>query len=117
MAKQQIALVVTFQAAYMGDDRDMPDDTTVEETVSLIIPQMDEKFVVFPKVLEGVTDQVIKIHRAKVNDYLAKKATEERARKERMKMLGFMHQEDGKNGTATITASGETVPMPDAVEQ
>lgn len=106
MARQQIALVVTFQAAYVGDDHDVPDETTVEETMSLIIPQMEEKFVVLPKVLEGVTDRVIKAHRARMDEYRSKKAAEERARKERAKMFPGFSEEDIKEAAANMPNDG-----------
>lgn len=74
MAKQQISLNITFQASYLGDDPDVPDSTTVEENLTLIIPAIEEKYVVLPKVLEGITTQVIEVHRKRVMAYRDQKS-------------------------------------------
>lgn len=101
MGKQQIALVVTFTAQYMGEDEellDVADSLVAEETVSLIIPQMEDKFVVLPKVLEGVTSAVISEHQKKIGDFRTKKREEEKKRQERESMLFEMPASNGTHG-------------------
>lgn len=100
MGKQQIALVVTFTAQYMGEDEELlevADSLVAEETVSLIIPQMEDKFVVLPKVLEGVTSAVISEHQGKIGKFRAAKLEEERKKRERESMLFDMPA--ASNGT------------------
>lgn len=81
MAKRQIILDVIITATSRSEDY-IPSDTAATESVTLIIPSMEDKFVVFPKILEGATLNVIKSHQAKMSAYLNKKADEERKRRE-----------------------------------
>jgi hypothetical protein len=97
MDKRRIALLVTFVASYVGDDQELEELTTVEETASLVIPQLDDKFVVFPKVLEGVTAQVIAAHNSKVYGILEERARKEKEERERAKMLPFPSLANGKH--------------------
>lgn len=78
---RKIVLEVTFRAVSESDEY-IPSDTMAEETVMLTIPNLESKYVVFPKVLEGVTIGVIRSHLAKVSAYLNKKDAEERRRRE-----------------------------------
>lgn len=79
MAKGKIVLNIEFVAVFQKDDEFIPtDEVTATEQVSLVIPGMDSKFVVLPKVLEGVTDKVITQLNAMVADYYRKKAEQEK---------------------------------------
>lgn len=79
MAKGKIVLTIDFQAVFQRDDEYIPEsEVTALEQVSLVIPGMDSKFVVLPKVLEGVTDKVITQLNAMVADYYRKKAEQEK---------------------------------------
>ncbi len=68
MSKGQISLTVTVQAEWMGEEF-LP-DSTVREMITLTFPLMEEKFVVFPKIMEGVTFGVVESHRRKVESAL-----------------------------------------------
>lgn len=83
MAKGKIVLNIEFVAVFQKDDEFIPvDEVTATEQVSLVIPGMDSKFVVLPKVLEGVTDKVITQLNGMVGEWYRKKAEEEKRRKE-----------------------------------
>lgn len=56
---RKIRLKVSFEASYEGDELIPWSESTVTEEVELVMPGMDTKYVVLPKVLEGVTDRVI----------------------------------------------------------
>ncbi len=47
------------------------------DAVTIVVPVLDPKYVVFPKMLEGVTDRVISQLHEKVAAYYAKKRQEE----------------------------------------
>lgn len=79
--KRQIVLEVTIRAISTSEEY-IPQSTAAEEVVMLTIPNMEYKFVVFPKVLEGLTISVIKAHQDNVRSYLSEKADEERKRNE-----------------------------------
>jgi hypothetical protein len=96
MGKPKIELTVTIIARYVGDEV-MPASTIVEETVSLIIPRMDDKFVVFPKVLEGATLSVIEEHSKRVQDWEAEQDKQKRQAQERAKMLPFPERNGSYN--------------------
>lgn len=91
MSKRQIKLTVTFKAEYVSDEVDveMAEASEVQETTTLTIPQLDDKYVVFPKVLEGVTTQVIEAHNRRVNKVLDDRIRQEIAEREQAKMLAF----------------------------
>lgn len=91
MSKRRIELTVRFVACYVGDDAELEAETVVEETTSLVIPQLDDKFVVFPKVLEGITAQVIEAHNKKVFDVPIERDRKEKEEREREKMLPFTY--------------------------
>lgn len=78
---RKIILEVTFRAESQSDEY-IPADTMAEETVMLTIPNLESKYVIFPKVLEGVTIGVIRSHLAKVGAYLNKIEADERRRRE-----------------------------------
>ena len=91
MSKAITRLTVTLRAEWAGEDF-MPDDAAAEEVISLEFPFMDEKFVVFPKMMEGATFSVIASHRARVREEWARQEDEKRAAAEVQKMKLF---EDG----------------------
>lgn len=109
--KRQIVLEVTFKAIALSDEY-IPESTMAEETVTLVMPNLDNKFVVFPKVLEGVTIGVIRNHQENVRSFLSKKAEEERRRRE-YEQMGLLYpagqdseqpfdsDDDGDDETAT----------------
>lgn len=79
MSKKSIELRVTFEAVYKSSDEYIPaDEVTATQEVVLQIPGMESKFVVLPKVLEGVTDRVITELNAMVADYYRKQAEEKK---------------------------------------
>lgn len=76
--KRKIRLIVTFQAIYQGPDHIPFEHAETTEQVDLVIPGMDTKFVVLPKVLEGVTDRVISNHNEQISIYFARQRELER---------------------------------------
>lgn len=93
MSKRQIALTVMFTAQYVGEDEELlevAEQLDAEETVALVIPELDDKYVVLPKVLEGVTCSVIAAHQRNINKYYIDKAAKEKEEAERKKMLFAM---------------------------
>lgn len=99
MSKRQIALTVTFMAQYVGEDEELvevAEKLQAEETVALVIPELDSKYVVLPKVLEGVTCNVIAAHQRNINKYYIDKATKEKEARERERMLFAMPNGNGK---------------------
>lgn len=64
MSKGQISLTVVIQAEWVGEDF-LP-DSTVREQITVTFPPMEEKYVVFPKIIEGATFAVVESHRRKV---------------------------------------------------
>lgn len=82
MARRHIRLEVTIRAVVQGGDEYIPESTAAYDTVTVDIPGMDKRFVVFPKVIEGATQNVIAELHANVGSYLNKKDLEERRRKE-----------------------------------
>lgn len=90
MAKGKIILSIEFVALFQKDDEYIPqDEVTATERVSLVIPGMDSKFVVLPKVLEGVTDKVITQLNSMVSDYYRKKAEEAKRQAEEQMRPSF----------------------------
>lgn len=88
MSKRQINLRVTFTAIIEDDGAYIPaDEVFAENTVALTTPVLDPKFVIFPKVLEGVTDSVISELREKYSLYLQKKADEKKRQEEEKRFL------------------------------
>lgn len=88
MAKRQINLRVSFTAIIEDDGAYIPsDEVFAENTVELTTPVLDAKFVVFPKLLEGVTDAVITELREKYSLYLQKKAEEKKRLEEEKRFL------------------------------
>lgn len=99
MSKRQIALTVTFVARYVGEDEELQEVTEeldAEESIALVIPELDPKNVVLPKVLEGVTIAVIEAHQRNINKFYREKAERERAAREREKMLFEMPANNGQ---------------------
>lgn len=125
MAKHTV-LTIQFRAQTIDSENPIPAETAAEERVSLTIPSMESKYVVLPKVLEGVTDRVMTEHRNKVSAYLNKKAAEEARRREWRKAglwAGNGEPEEENEGdeeddeTVTLTYDGESVTLgQDAVE-
>lgn len=58
-----------------------------ENTVSMSTPVLDPKFMVFPKVLEGVTESVITELRQRMAEYMAKEADKKKRQEEEKKFL------------------------------
>ena len=90
MAKRQMRLTVTFRVEYEGDDKEMlleSDTMIAEETAALVIPQMEDKFVVLPKVLEGVTSSVIAKHNGLIREFYDRKNAREKEEAEKKRML------------------------------
>lgn len=76
--KRSIRLDVHFVATISDPGNPIPHEfNEANETISIEIPVLDPKFVVFPKMLEGVTDRVISQLHEKVAAWHAKKAKEE----------------------------------------
>lgn len=83
MSNKQIELTVTFQATYRDHEDPVPaSEVTAVNNVQLLIPFLDSKFVVFPKMLEGVTDRVITELGALVAEYYRRKTEQEKAEQE-----------------------------------
>lgn len=86
MAKKKIELKVNFEAIIVNNVTDgdyIPsDEVFAEESITLTMPVLDTKYVVLPKVLEGVTDRVIAELNGKYSEFLQKKAAEEKRRRE-----------------------------------
>ena len=79
MSKKSIELRVTFEAVYKSSDEYIPaDEVTSVEEMTLTIPHIDSKFVVLPKVLEGITDRAITALGAMVSEYYRKQAEEKK---------------------------------------
>lgn len=88
MAKKQIILQVNFTAIIEDDDVHVPaSEVFSQSTVSLTMPVLDPKFVVFPKLLEGVTDSVVTELRMKYSSYLQKKDLERKKVEEEKRFL------------------------------
>ena len=77
MSKRKIKLVVTFKAVYQGDEYVPFEYAETKEEMELVIPGLDPKFVVLPKILEGITDKVISAHNEQIAIYFNKKMAEE----------------------------------------
>lgn len=93
--KRKIRLIVTFQAIYQGPDIIPNEYAVTTEEIELVIPGLDTKFVVLPKVLEGVTDKVISTHNEQISIYFAKQIEINR----RDGQLSLWNGANGKNGT------------------
>ena len=74
---RKIKLVVTFKAVYQGDEYVPYEYAETKEEMELVIPGLDPKFVVLPKILEGITDKVISAHNEQIAIYFNKKMAEE----------------------------------------
>ena len=73
-----IRLDVQFTATISDTDEHIPHEySEATEVVTLVFPKLDAKYVVFPKVLEGMTDRIIGQLQEKMAAYYAKKAKEE----------------------------------------
>lgn len=79
---RHIALTIQFSAQTIDSEEYMPLETEAEEVLTLTIPWINEKYIIFPKVIEGVCGRVISAHQTKVRTHLDKKAEEERKRRE-----------------------------------
>lgn len=99
--KRQINLRVTFTAIIEDDGAFIPsDEVFAENTIELKTPVLDAKFVVFPKLLEGVTDSVITELREKYGMYLQKKAEEKKRTEEESRFLWNQARIDEPEKTA-----------------
>lgn len=88
MTKRQIVLQVNFTALIEDDDIHIPPSEVFSaNTVTLTMPVLDPKFVIFPKLLEGVTDSVVTELRAKYSQYLHKKEMERKKEEEEKKFM------------------------------
>lgn len=98
MSKGKIILNIEFVAMFQKSDEYIPEDeVTATEQVSLVIPGMDSKFVVLPKVLEGVTDKVITQLNSMVGEYYRKKAEEEKRQAEEQMRPSFWSNQPKNN--------------------
>lgn len=113
--KNRIRLVVTFEANYAGDEL-APESTRVNDEVVLEVPYLDEKYVVIPKVLEGVTSKVIERHREAVFAWREAEAAKKKARDERRKMLALWPDEDEARDGSSVGQTDEKVDLPGEVE-
>lgn len=109
MSKKQIRLHVEFTATYFDPDNPIPyDESEATLATDLAIPVIDPKFIVFPKVLEGITDQVVTELKAKVADFHRKQFEEEKRRKEEAQQPSFWRNGHGEEGEPeTEEALGE----------
>jgi predicted RNase H-like nuclease (RuvC/YqgF family) len=83
MAKKQIELNVKFEAVIRSEDEHVPvTEVFAENGITLLMPVMDTKYAVFPKILEGVTERVIDELNAQYGAWLQKKHEEEKRKKE-----------------------------------
>lgn len=102
MSKKRIELSVIFVATYIDPDNDIPaDQSAASEEMQLTLPNLDSKFVVLPKVLEGITERVIKEMDGKVMDFYRQKAEKEKQRKQEMQRPSFW-REPASNGDAPV---------------
>ncbi len=91
-----IRLFVTFSADYIGSDAPAG-DTGATETVELTLPYIDGKYIVMPKLLEGVMDKTIEAHRGKLYRENAKMAEEKRIEREKnaWQQMGLVGEHEG----------------------
>ena len=83
MTKRQIELTVRFEAIIRGGEEHVPmTEVCAENSITLMMPIMDTKYAVFPKVLEGVTERVIDELNSQYAAWLQKKREEEKRKKE-----------------------------------
>lgn len=79
-------LRVIVECEYAGDefgDNRIPANTRVSELVSVALPRVEEKYIEFPKVIQGVIMAAYSRHSNAVVDALIKQAKEEdKAKKE-----------------------------------
>lgn len=100
MSSRKIQLTVSITAMVVGGDDYIPESTASTEEVTIALPNMDNKFVVFPKIIEGATLGVIRNLQSNVGVYLDKKRAEEKKRREieqlRLQYPGYMPEDDGE---------------------
>lgn len=73
-----IRLDVQFTATISDTDEHIPlEFNHANEVVTVVLPMLDAEYVVFPKMLEGVTDRVISQLHTKLSAWYTKKAKEE----------------------------------------
>ncbi len=75
---EHIELTVKISAEYVGTR--ISGACLVSDEITLTLPQMDSKYVIFPKVMEGAVSQIIDAHRQKV---MAEKSRIEKEKKEK----------------------------------
>lgn len=79
-------LRVTVECEYTGDEFEgdiIPTNTYVQDLVSVEIPRVEEKYIEFPKLIQGVIMAAYSRHTSAVMDALIKKAKEDdKAKKE-----------------------------------
>jgi hypothetical protein len=81
-----IQLTVSFICQTVSDEELIPSECNVLEQIELAFPSMEAKYVVFPKLVEGATEQVIERHQSKVAAYFRQKADDERKAAERAQL-------------------------------
>lgn len=87
-----IRLDVQFTATISDTDEPIPHEySEAAEVVTLVFPKLEAKYVVFPKVLEGMTDRIIGQLQEKMAAYYAKE--EERLRQAAMRPSLFPERE------------------------
>ena len=97
--KGKISLVVTMSAEYVGVDAP-PGDTGATETGSITLPYIDGKYIVMPKLLEGVMDKVIESHVRLLDEQLAKVAEVRRLERERQARIQLGIFDDSEESEA-----------------
>lgn len=97
MVKKQIELSVKFEAFIRSDDEHVPmSEVFAENAITLIIPVMDTKYTVFPKVLEGVTERVIDELNAQYVEWLRQKLEEKKRNEEEQSFLWNQNKVGGE---------------------
>lgn len=94
LTPEHIDLRVVIEARYSGTRIAGP--CYVHDEIILVLPQMESKFVNFPKIMEGAVNNIIDAHLNKVRAEKVTKAKEDAQEKERAKArrMGLVFAED-----------------------
>lgn len=105
--KRKTRLIVTFQAIYQGPEDIQFEYAETTEQLELVIPGLDTKFVVLPKVLEGITDRVISTHNDQISAWLARQIEVNRSNGQLALWNGFRATEPEEPAASQEGASSD----------
>lgn len=89
---------------------DAPQDTAVSEVMHLELPRLASKYIQFPKIFEGVIEQIVERHNNRVTAWEVQRAKEEAERRARPRLWDD-YRADAPDGAVTeyqaLAAEGE----------